>query len=272
MRRSYVDASGAARMLAGALGLLAALAGLAACGSGTSTAAQPTAIPTSTPFPTWTPTLAVPSHAVSFMTSDHVWLAGLWYGQGQTVIIFSNQTDTTAGNWQPIAQQVAARGYAALSYDYRGRGDSQGTRDLGPSMLTDLRAAVAYARAHGARRVVLVGASIGGAVTANVAAGADVASSLAAVAIISAPSDFASGLSVTPAVMAHISAPKLLMNSKGDAYASDIQTMYDEALQPKAIQLYPGGDHGLDLLTGVYGPQAMARLLGFIQQYAPSGA
>lgn len=243
-----------------------AMVSVAACGGGSATA-QPTAIPTSTPFPTWTPTLAVPSHAVSFTTSDHIRLAGLWYGQGQTVVIFSNQTDTQAGNWQPIAQQFAARGYAALAYDYRGRGDSQGTYDVGPTMLTDLRAAIAFAQRQGARRVVLIGASIGGPVTANVA----VTMPVAAVVLISAPSDFV-GLEVTPAVMAHISAPKLLMNSRGDSYAQDIQAMYDEASPPKALKLYPGADHGIDLLTGSFGADATGRVLAFVEQYAPANA
>jgi uncharacterized protein len=256
----------------GAMAVLLALAGLAACGAPSSVATGPTPIPTSAPFPTWTPTLDVPSHAVTFTTSDHIKLAGRLYGHGQTVIIFSNQTDTTAGNWQPIAQEFAARGYLTLCYDYRGRGDSQGTRDLGPSMLPDLRAAVAFARRLGARRIVLVGASIGGAVTANVAATAAATTPIAAVAIISAPGDFGPGLGVTAATIASISAPKLLMNSQGDSYASDIQTMYNEARQPKALQFYPGGDHGLDLFTGVYGHQAMARLPALTRQYAPPGS
>jgi uncharacterized protein len=250
-----------------ALALTLALVSVAACAGGGSATARPTAIPTSTPFPTWTPTLAIPSHAVSFTTSDHVRLAGRWYGQGQTVVIFSNQTDTQAGNWQPIAQQFAARGYAALAYDYRGRGDSEGTYDIGPTMLTDLRAAVAYAQRQGAWRIVLIGASIGGPVTANVAATMPVA----AVVLISAPGDFL-GLEVTPAVMARISAPKLLMNSRGDSYAPDIQAMYDAASQPKALQFYPGADHGIDLLTGSFGADATGRALAFVQQYAPASA
>lgn len=257
-------------MTAGAIVILLALASLAACGA-PSAARQPTPIPTRTPFPTPTATLAVPSHAVSFTTSDHIRLAGMWYGQGKTVVIFSNQTDTFAWNWTPIAQQFAARGYAALCYDYRGRGDSQGTRAYGPSQMTDLRAAIAFAQRQGAQRIALVGASIGGAVTANVAAAPLAAPPLAAVAMISAPADFPQ-VEVSSATMAAIAAPKLLMNSQGDSYAQADQTMYDEARQPKALHLYPGADHGIDLLTGGFGADAMGRLLAFMQQYAPPGA
>ena len=138
-----------ARVCAAAIALVLVLAGLAACGGSSSTAsAPPTPIPTRTPFPTPSPTLTVPSHAVTFTTSDHVQLAGRLFGQGKTFVIFSNQTDTLAWDWTPIAQQFAARGYAALCYDYRGRGDSQGTRSLGPGLMTDLRAAVAFAQQY----------------------------------------------------------------------------------------------------------------------------
>ena len=257
-----------ARGVLAVVALVLALAGLAACG-GTSpaTATQPTPIPTPTPFPTPTATLTVPSRDVTFTTSDHMRLAGTLFGHGKTVVIFSNQTDTLAWNWTPIAQQFAARGYAALCYDYRGRGSSEGDRDLGPSLMTDLRAAISFVQGQGAQRIMLVGASIGGAVTANVAASTPVA----AVAIISAPRDFL-GVEVSDATMAHIAAPKLLMNSQGDSYAQATQAMYNAARPPKDLHLYPGRDHGLDLLTGSNGADAMQRLFTFAQQYAPANA
>lgn len=257
------------RGVSAAIALVLVLAGISACaGTSSTTSSRPTPIPTPTPFPTPTPTLVVPSHDITFTTSDNIQLAGTLFGQGKTFVIFSNQTDTLAWNWTPIAQQFAVHGYAALCYDYRGRGDSQGNRDLGPSLMTDLQAAISFAQRQGARHIVLVGASIGGAVTANVAAST---SSVTAVAIISSPRDFPQ-VEVSDATTARIVAPKLLMNSQGDSYASDTQAMYDAAHQPKDLHLYPGRDHGLDLLTGLYGADAMQRLLTFVQQYAPANA
>lgn len=257
-----------ARAVLAAIALVLMLVGITACAGASSTsAAQSTPIPTPTPFPTPTSTLVVPSHDITFTTNDHIRLAGTLFGQGKTTVIFSNQTDTLSWNWTPIAQQFAARGYAVLCYDYRGRGNSQGDRDLGPSLMTDLQAAISFARQQGAQHIVLVGASIGGAVTANVAA----STSVAAVAIISAPSDFPQ-VEVSAATMARIVAPKLLMNSQGDDYAQATQAMYDAAHQPKDLHLYPGRDHGLDLLTGSYGVDAMQRLFTFLQQYAPANS
>lgn len=244
--------------------LVLALSALAACaGADAPAASRPTPSPTVTPFPTPTATLAVPSRAVTFTTSDHVLLAGTLYGQGKTFVILSNQTDTVAANWTPIAQQFAARGYTALSYDYRGHGASQGRVELESDLVTDLKAAVGYAQRQGARSIVLVGASIGGAVTANVASSPPVT----AVVIVSAPGEFA-GLEVSAATMHAISAPKLLMVSQGDGYAQDVQTMYDEARQPKELAEYPGVAHGLALLLG--NPDALARVFAFVQQYAPA--
>jgi alpha/beta superfamily hydrolase len=202
---------------------------------------------------------------VTFATSDHILLGGTLFGHGTTFVIFSNQTDTQAVDWTTIAQQFAARGYAALCYDYRGRGSSQGQRDLGPSLMTDLRAAVAFAQRQGARRVVLVGASIGGAVSANVAAVVPVT----ALMLISAPQSFP-GVEVGNATLRAIAAPKLFLDSMDDVYAQDMQSMYDAAKPTKVLHWEPGGQHGLDILTGTYAADAMQQLFAFAQSYAPA--
>jgi pimeloyl-ACP methyl ester carboxylesterase len=249
---------------AGLVAVLFSATAIAGCGGTSSTS---TVLPTATPmsFPTATPTFVVPSRAVPFSTSDHILLAGILVGHGTTFVLFSNQTDTLAAEWTPVAQQFAARGYAALCYDYRGRGQSQGQRDVGPSLMTDLRGAMAFAQEQGARRIVLIGASLGGTVTANVAATV----SVAAVVLISAPQSFA-GPEVSDATVQAIAAPKFFVDSTGDNYAQDIQAMYDAAKPPKVIHWDPGVDHGLDLLTGYFATAGMQHLLAFVQSYAPA--
>jgi alpha-beta hydrolase superfamily lysophospholipase len=206
----------------------------------------------------------VPKRDVTFTTSDHLTLAGTFFGQGTTTIIFSNQTDTLAKDWDGIAQQFAAQGYSTLAYDYRGSGQSQG--QYAPAALaTDLRAAVAFARGQGARKVVLLGASLGGTVTANVAADAGIA----AVIILSAPRQWI-GLDVTDALLRSITAPKLFLNSEQDTFAQDTQAMYDAALPPKEIHLYPGAWHGIAILNPATGDDALPRINAFLAQYAPA--
>src|SRR6266704_3882251 len=151
--------------------LFPALFVLAACGS------QP---PPQQAAPTPTPTLPeVASALVHFSTMDHVQLGGLLYGKGgRTAIICSHQFPSTKVDWSDSAPWFAARGFMVLAYDFRGRGDSQGQYD--PSKEDqDLLAAIAFVHSHGAKQVILLGASMGADISLIVAARTRVAGVIA---------------------------------------------------------------------------------------------
>lgn len=238
---------------------------LSACGSGVSSARTVSPSPTPRP-PTASPTAtpAVESHSVSVVTSDHLKLTGTLYGSGHAAIVFSNQTDTSAANWAPVARAFAARGYLALAYNYRGTHGSQGTFDT--SMLDkDVSAAIAFVRAREASHVVLIGASIGGAATARAASGTSVVCTV----ILSAPRDWPV-LPVTDDMLRAITAPKLFLDSEGDEFADDVQAMYDGSPFPKEIHFYPGVAHGLDMFGMRYGDDLLRRIITFVQTSAPA--
>lgn len=250
--------------------LISALLLLAACSSGTSS--QP--ISASTPLPTPTPTAAVtptptipavPSRPVHFFTSDHFQLAGLLFGHGKTAVVCSHEYRTTKDIWTTsrIVPLLALRGYLVLAYDFRGFGDSYGRVDT--SMIAvDLQAAVAFVRKQGATKVVLLGSSMGGTASLNVASSEKVA----AVVTLSAPQDF--GPSVSDAQLKAINAPKLFVNTQGDDYAQETQHMYDVSRPPKQIHLYPGGEHGITIFDSEDGEDLTQRILNFIVHYAPA--
>lgn len=234
---------------------------LASCGSGAPSPSASVATPTSTPTPT---SPVVPSHMVHFMTSDHIQLAGLLYGHGKTIVICSHMLGTDKSIWSEsgIAQRLALQGYQVLTYDFRGNGDSAGRRDV-LSLDVDLRAAIAFARQQGATKIVLLGASMGGTVTLEIAASTRVA----AVITLSAPQNFGNG--VSDAQVKAISAPKLFVNSQDDAYASDTAHMYDIASEPKELHLYPGSAHGTDIFDDpVNGRDLTQLILNFLVRYA----
>jgi uncharacterized protein len=80
-----------------------------------------------------------------------------------------------------LADALAAAGWSTLRFNFRGLDGSGGTPTGGLAEHEDVDAAVAWARAHGAARVALVGYSFGALMAARaVAAGTSVAS-LAAV-------------------------------------------------------------------------------------------
>jgi pimeloyl-ACP methyl ester carboxylesterase len=231
------------------------------CGSA-STSSAATSTPTAAPTPTLAPTPVVQTRTVTFKTEDGVSLSGTLYGSGRTAVIFSNQTDTLQPPWIGVAQQLAARGYLAFTYDYRGKGDSGGEFDFAP-LVKDEHAAIAYARMHGATRVVLVGASLGGLVVVKSAT----RESTAGIVSISAPDSWP-GLEVADNAVRAIKAPKLFVNSEHDTYAEDTRHMYELASPPKDIHIYAGNGHGVQLLDA----DLLQRLIGFVQTNAPSRA
>lgn len=103
---------------------------------------------------------------VSFKTPDGVTLRGSLFGKGSVAVILSPMCSTTGRyGWLTFGRAVSERGYMALTYDYRGIGDSE----IGPfedRYLNDLRGALAFVRAQGATKIVLAGASCGGIVSA----------------------------------------------------------------------------------------------------------
>src|SRR5215204_815440 len=104
-------------------------------------------VPTvSTPSPAGTSTAAaVTPRPVTFATEDSVILSGTVYGQGATGVIFSHMSDGSRAEWRDLPEQLARLGYRTLAYDFRGRGESEGS--FAPDKAdTDLRAAVALMR------------------------------------------------------------------------------------------------------------------------------
>lgn len=241
--------------------VIAALAGCGASGAAGASTPQPTATPIP-PTPTAMPD--VPTRDVTFTTPDGVLLDGTLYGSGTTGVVLSHQVNGQQSQWMYFARVLAAHGYLALTFDFRGRGASEGTPDTAKQD-TDLRAAIQFLRGQGVKQIALMGASLGGAVTLRVAATEPVT----AVATLSAVAQWATQ-PVTDDIVKAIKAPKLFINSKLDPAAGDTQHMYDVAAAPKEIHLYEGNEHGVALFGGPNGDDLTQRLLTFMNTYAPA--
>lgn len=245
------------------MGVIALLISLmllfAACGSSAAprqTDATPT--PAITPTPT---TPDIPYTVVHFTTRDQVRLDGWLYGRGvTTAIICSHEYPSSKADWSDSAPWFAAHGYMVLAYDFRGFGDSQGPYD--PTKLDrDLLAAIAFARSEGAQKIILLGASLGADISLIVASETHVAG------VIALSPEYLFG--VDNSVILAITAPKLIINSEDDLYASDDQQMFQVARPPKTLHLYPGDAHGVVIFDTENGQDLIARILAFANTYAP---
>lgn len=219
--------------------------------------------PVSTPPQTGAATASAPQIVV-FSTEDRVRLSGTLYGAGRPVaVVASHMFPTDQTSWTPLAAPLTDKGYAMLAYDFRGYGFSGGDRNVA-DIDKDLLAAVAFVRSQGAKKVVLVGASMGGTATLKVAA----KEQPAAVLILSAPDSF-QGLSVTPEEIKAISAPKLFIGSEGDGATKTTLAMFEQASQPKEKHVYPGNAHGTFIFSTDQGPDLIGRIVDFIAANVP---
>lgn len=247
--------------------LLPALFLCAACTSGPGSTTQqatatsiPTSIPTSTPTPIPT-TPAVTSIPVHFTTQDHVQLAGVLYGNGgTTAIICSHEHPGSKAQWSDSAPWFAARGFMVLAYDFRGWGESQGEFDASKTPM-DVFAAIAFVHSRGAKKVILLGASMGADISLVAASETQVAG------VITLSPEYLFGLNNTQ--IKAISVPKLFINSVDDAYADDTQQIFQNAQPPKELHLYPGDAHGVAIFATDNGQDLIARIIAFANKYAP---
>jgi predicted alpha/beta-hydrolase family hydrolase len=236
---------------------------------GTATVHVPSATPppateTATPAPTATQVDA--GRPVTISVSADVSLAGTLYGEGEVAVIFSNMGDQHQASWAPVAREMAAAGYSALTYDFRywvnGRMDAE---QIG-FIADDLLAAVRFVRGEGVETVVLIGASLGGMATAKAAADAGAA----AVVIMAAPMT-APGVEVAVTVeeLQAFTGPRLFITSEFDdtVAATELEAMYAQAGEPKELFVYPGATaHGTHLLQTEHAEDLRARLMAFVAE------
>ena len=247
---------------------------LAACGGGkqagpVSPDRSPVASPTLSPLPTpaapsaVTTPPAVTGVAVSFITEDNLTIKGRLFGSGETAVIFAHMYPNDQRAWWDFAREVATEGYAALTFDFRGYGETGGSQDIA-RIDRDLVAAVRYLLEEGYQRVVLVGASMGGTDALKVAARDEFDGLVAGVVAVSAPESFR-GL-VARDDVGNIQVPMLFVASEGDGSAVDsLESLYERASGFKEQKVYSGDAHGTDLLEGEHADEFKALLLDFFR-------
>lgn len=225
-------------------------------------------------------------------TADGVRLAGTRLGeQAETAVVLVHgfMAYRTKPKWRVLAEGLARR-FTVFTFDLRGHGQSEGACTGGELEALDVEAVVAHARGRGFRRVVTVGASLGGiAVVRHAALHRDID---AAVAIstpalwVTSPSKavrrmtwvFTSrfGRALARRVMGtriHLSwgdpeppaelvariapLPLLLVHGEDDHFfpASDAQMLFERAGEPKRLWIVPHFGHAEDGFTPAFAEQ-----------------
>jgi dienelactone hydrolase len=203
-----------------------------------------------------------PGPAVRLMSipapGEHLPAVALGQG-GSTGVVFANQSASVACGWLPYARDVARDGVRSVVFDY-----------AAASREGEVLAAARWLRTHGARRVVLVGASIGGRAVVTAAVRArpgevDAVVSLSGERILGAQRDLL-------ADARRLRVPTLWVSAANDGYtnfATETRQLYRGArghARPDRLLVVGGDDHGIDLLTGSQARRVVPAVTAFIRR------
>ena len=200
------------------------------------------------------------------LVEDEIVLSGhLFGGQNEVGVILSHMQPNDQSAWFEFAQSLADQGYAALTFDFRGYGDSQGEKDFS-KLDEDLREALRFMRDdRGLTQVFLIGASMGGTTSLVVAAQEDVAGVVA----VSAPAQFEDQDALGAVV--GIVEPKLFIVSEDDTAAMlSLQELEEESSGSTESERYPGNAHGTNLLQSEHALEFRMLIEEFLREQSRS--
>ena len=222
--------------------------------------ASRTAAPPVTPIVKNTTT---PGETVSFTTEAGLQLSGTLFGtSSDTAIVLAHESTSGESRWHPFASYLAEQGYIALTFSFRGFGESDGEINFS-HVGTDLEAAIAFLRERSFKRIVCIGASLGGIACGNVSHEPD----LVGLVIISSP--FGSGdIELTSDDFADLTYPKLFIAGDMDFNSSipvAVQQMYDWSPEPKQIKIFNSAEHGVSFFQSSYANELTILITEFIR-------
>jgi pimeloyl-ACP methyl ester carboxylesterase len=192
---------------------------------------------------------------VSFDTADGGHIVADLYGEGTNAVVLAHGAVFNKASWAAQAQALAAEGHMVLAIDFRGYGESTAGRE-GKALHHDVLAAVRYARAHGARRVSVVGASMGGGASARAA-------------VEARPGEIDRLLLLSPASIASpgdMHAGRILyVASRDEPIAQSVAAQFAKAPEPKRLEMLDGAAHAQHIFPTAQGPALTKLMVDFLK-------
>jgi alpha-beta hydrolase superfamily lysophospholipase len=201
-------------------------------------------------------------------TSDGVRLYAVTAGRGSTVIVLAHEGGSTLCGSLTYAATLVRAGFRVLAFDFRDYGLSGRSGKHGLLLGNDLAAAVAHARAGGARRVFLTGASMGGAAVVQNTASLRVDGRISL-----SGTRLWQGYGINaPGSLARIRAPFLYLGSRDDSRAPLAEArgiVKRIGARDKRAVFYAGSFHGWSLVDGApFAARARGLVLTWIRSHS----
>jgi pimeloyl-ACP methyl ester carboxylesterase len=180
-----------------------------------------------------------------FQAADGTRLVGHRFGSGRVAVVLAHESRGWLCEWVPYAKRLAARGYLAFPFDFRGYGESQAHPASNVRLDLDVAAAAKTVRGLGAKKVFLVGASIGG--SAVLRAAADTRPPVNGVVSVSGAADLVDAISAVK----RLRVPALYVAGRYDLdFAAEARRLYAAtASKDKKLVIVARGDHGSRLVA-----------------------
>ncbi|MFI1091679.1 alpha/beta hydrolase family protein [Streptomyces sp. NPDC020917] len=213
------------------------LAGCGGGGGGGKATAAPASSPTATAddFGCLSPEQAK-AHSVTFPSSSGQDVEAFADGTGHTALILTHQADGDVCQWVPHAMELAKDGYKVVAVDSVG------------DDVAEVTAAVTWARAKGATKVLLVGASKGG--TAVLEAAGSITPPVDGVVSLSAPTSY--GTMDAASAVPKLTMPVFYMASDLDSqFADAAKELHRTTKKAKEndLTIVDGTNHGVSMLN-----------------------
>lgn len=197
---------------------------------------------------------------VAFEATDGTPLRGYLFGKGPTGVILAHMYPADQKSWFPLARKLAGEGYLALTFDFRGYGESGGEKVIS-EIDRDLEGAYRFLGPR-VKKVFLVGASMGGTAAIRIAA----ENPTAGVVSLSAPMAF-HGLDVRESIR-KITVPCLFVAADGDGSAAATAREFNKAVKSpeRLLLIVSGPEHGTRLFDSPSGEQVEKAILQFLER------
>ena len=189
---------------------------------------------------------------VSFDATDGGKVFANLYGAGDHAVVLAHGAVFDKESWSAQAEQLASEGLQVLAIDFRGYGKSKGGQ--GGGLWSDVLGAVHYLMHGGAKRVSVVGGSMGGGASAEAAVRSKPGEIDRLILLAHAPIDNPGGLK----------GRKLFIVSEGDGLVSSVRSQHKAAPDPKKLIVLPGNAHAQHIFKTPQGDALMREMIAWL--------
>jgi pimeloyl-ACP methyl ester carboxylesterase len=208
------------------------------------------------------PPAAIAQKTISFATEDGGVIFADLYGSGESAVVLAHGGQFDKESWASQARELVASGFEVLAIDFRGYGPSHGPGDKDPlsaPLSLDVLAAVHYLHHNGAKKVSIVGGSMGGASAGDACIAARPGDIDRIVMLGAAPNESADKLKCR----------SLFLTARNDNSGSGprlpgIRDQYEKAPQPKKMIILDGSAHAQFLFQSDQAGRVMQEILRFL--------